>query len=518
MKRKIKKIKPVKAILAFTIIIAGLTNCTERWEEMNTDPNRLTNIPDAYLFTSAVRGAFNDGMGDFHMNFGGQYGHVYIASNWVREVDKYNGYGTQDYPEMVFSGVYNSSIRNAVEVLKLTSEGEEYENKWHNVQAQLIAIISFSKLTDMFGDIPYSQGGMAKYGIEQPKYDRQEDIYADMVERLKNCIDVLEEPEAEKQIYPSDIDPIYKGDLNKWIRFANSYRLHLAMRARFADPGKYEPIIAECLSLPLIENNDQNPTLETSDSKSDLYNPWYWTWNASQEGVYNLVWSEKFINTLIETNDPRLFFYASRNVDGEYKGMPNGLTDKAFSSFNKKTASIPSGEFFAKTQPIYMITAAQIWLYKAELALFNIGSSGGDANLMYQTAIRLAMEQWNINPDSIDTYISVEEEASLYGDRENMFRQISTQMWIASVPNAFESWCTIRRTGYPEIPQRTDPLFSQGVTNGYMPTRVSYPVTKERTINGENVDEAIGRIPGGQDRIDARVWWDARDIHGAQEQ
>ena len=164
-------INPVKYILTSILILSGLTSCTERWEEMNTDPNRLTDLPDEYLFTSAVRGAFNDAMGDLQVNFGGQYAHIYISNNWVREIDKYNGYGTQDYPEMVFSGVYNSSIRNAVEVLKLTSEGEEYENRWHNVQAQIIAIISYSKLTDMFGDIPYSEGGMAKYGIEQPVYD-----------------------------------------------------------------------------------------------------------------------------------------------------------------------------------------------------------------------------------------------------------------------------------------------------------------------------------------------------------
>jgi hypothetical protein len=44
-----------------------------------------------------------------------------------------------------------------------------------------------------------------------------------------------------------------------------------------------------------------------------------------------------------------------------------------------------------------------------------------------------------------------------------------------------------------------------------MPTRVSYPVTKERTINGDHLDEAISRLPGGEDRIDTKVWWDVRE-------
>ena len=498
------------AILIISAVVSGLTGCTERWEEMNTDPNRLTNLPDEYLFTNAVRGAFNDGSQYYNTTFGGQYSHIFVASNWERDVDKYNGFGTKDYPEYIFEDVYNSSIRNVVEVLKMTSEGGEYENRWHNAQAQIIAVISFSKLTDTFGDVPYSEAGMAKYGVMLPKYDKQEDIYADMVARLENSIAVLEEPEAKDNVYASDVDPIYQADVDKWIRFANSYRFHLAMRARFADPAKYEPIIAQCLSDDLIEENGQNPTLMTSDSKSDLYNPWWWRWNESQEGTYNLVWAEKFINTLKETNDPRLYFYAIKNPAGKYVGLPNGLTDEAYSTWNRKDVSIPSGEFFAKNQPIYMITAAQITLLRAEAALYDIQNTGGDANALYQEAIRLSMEQWDINSDSIDNYLANESEASLGTDTEDNFRKISTQMWITSVPNAFEAWCTIRRTGYPVIPQRTSPFLDPGITDGYMPTRVSYPITKEKTINGENMQVAIDRLPNG-DQIDEKVWWDVHD-------
>ncbi|MEN8120466.1 MAG: SusD/RagB family nutrient-binding outer membrane lipoprotein [Bacteroidota bacterium] len=501
----------IQFVLIMAIVISGLTNCTDRWEEMNTDPNALTEIPDEYLFTNAVRGAFNDNTSYFHSTFGGQYAHIFVASNWVRDIDKYNGVGTKDYPGYIYEATYNSSIRNSVEVIGLTSAGEKYENKWRNAQAQIMAIVSFSKITDVFGDVPYSEAGMGKSSIYKPKYDRQEDIYSDMVDRLKNCITVLKEPEAEDHVYATGIDPIYDGNVDYWIRFANSYRLHLAMRARFADPGKYEPVIAECLSESLIESNDQNPTLLTSDAKSDLYNPWWSNWNASQAGVYNQMWSEKFINTLKATNDPRLFFYATKNPEGEYVGFPNGLNDNEYSKWNRKDVSIPSGEFFAKDQPIYLITAAQIGLLKAEIALFNIGGVGGDANQMYQTAITIGMEQWNIDTDSINNYFANESEAELNGDQENMFRQISTQMWITSVPNALESWCTIRRTGYPVIDQRTSPGLDQGITNGYMPSRVAYPTTKEFSINGSNMQEAIDRLPGGEDKIDVTVWWDVRD-------
>jgi len=509
-------IKLIRAALILLTMISGLSGCTERWEEMNTDPNRLTSIPDEYLFTSAVRGAFNDGSQFFNTTFGGQYAHIFVASNWERSIDKYEGNGTKDYSEWLFEGIYNSVVRNSVEVMKLTSPEGKYENKYRYAQAQFMAMIGFSKLTDTFGDIPYSEAGMGKYGVEYPVYDEQQNIYSDMVDRMKNIIALLKEDAAKDNIYPKGIDPIYDGNVDNWIRFANSFRLHLAMRARFADPGKYEAVIAECLSEELIDDNSQNPTLWTSDSKSDLYNPWWWRWNEAQEGTFNLVWAYKFINMLKVSNDPRLPFYATKGVDPStgdttYIGLPNGLSDEEYTKWNRKDISIPSGEFFAKDQPVYLfITAAEITLLRAEAALYNIGNSSEDANTLYQEGIALAMDQWDIPFDSISKYLSDEPEAALTGDTEDDFRKISTQIYISCVPNALEAWNTIRRTGYPVIPQRTGPDFVQGVTNGYMPTRVSYPMTKERTINGENMQAAIDRMPGG-DVITETVWWDVHD-------
>jgi hypothetical protein len=89
-----------------------------------------------------------------------------------------------------------------------------------------------------------------------------------------------------------------------------------------------------------------------------------------------------------------------------------------------------------------------------------------------------------------------------------MFRQIATQLWISFAPNAFESWTTIRRTGYPVIEQRTPDKYSMGVTNGYLPTRINYPSTVERSVNEENLEAAKANMGG--DEIDLKLWWDRR--------
>lgn len=493
--------------LAALITLALLAGCDERWEEMNTDPNQLSSLPDEYLFTNAVRGTFREYFERFEIDYGGQYAHIWVSNNWNREVDKYNDVQSQgDISERIFHAIYNGPIRNIVEVMQLTGTGGEFENPARNAQASIIATYNFSRLTDLFGDIPYFEGGMGKYDILKPAYDSQDVIYDDMVTRLQEAISVLKAA-SDSQIYPGDEDPLFQGDRDKWIRFANSLRLRLAMHARFAEPTKYEAVIDECLQEALIEDNTQNATLEMEDSENgDLYNPWYNKIIDIQSGIYTMNWSEKFINTLLATNDPRLPFLATRTSSDTFLGMPNGLTDTYYSGWSRANSSLPTEQFLARDQPMRIMTASEIYFLKAEAALFNLGP--GVANELYQTGIEMAMDQWGIADTLVAEFLANEAEASLYGDQENSYRQIATQLWISFVPNTFESWTTIRRTGYPVIEQRTSDMYSPGVTDGYLPTRINYPSTVERSVNQQNLDAAIAHMGG--DEIDLQLWWDVR--------
>jgi hypothetical protein len=266
-------------------------------------------------------------------------------------------------------------------------------------------------------------------------------------------------------------------------------------------------VVTECLAEPLMETNQQNATLTCWDSENgDLYNPWNNYYTDVSTGTYILNWGEKFITTLTETNDPRLSFFASKNKQGKYLGMPNGLNDEYYAAWNRSNTSMPTAGFFAKDQPMYLMSASEIWFLRAELVLDGLGT--GNANEMYQTGIKLAMQQWGINATDIQNYISTEKEATLYGDKNNSIRQIATQLWISFVPNTFESWSTMRRTGYPEMPVRDGEILSKGATNGVLPSRIKYPYTVEKGVNGENLQNAITSMGG--DKIDIKLWWNKK--------
>jgi hypothetical protein len=492
--------KPIilSSVIALIIIITG---CNESLVNMNTDPLRLSELPDEYLFTTAIRYTIGDGgyLTSYDMRFGCQYAHIYVTNSENRAADAYKDFHTQDIYKEMFAQAYISPLRYIIKVVGMTSEGET-KNPVRNAIARIVAVAEYSRVTDCFGDIPYFEGARGMENILYPKYDRQELIYHDMLDQLKSSIEVLKTADPAMG-YPG-ADPVYDNNLSKWSGFANSLRLRLAMRARFADPVNSAAVISECMAGPFIENNDGNFGLKYQESENpELYNPWY-----DIRKHQNWKMSDKFVEWLRETSDPRLKIFVDTTKTGEYKGFINGLNDQAYSKFQWDTYSNPKPALYAKDMPLNMMCASEVWFLRAEAALFNLAS--GDPNQLYQEGIRKNMLQWNVTESEINDYFN-EPEATLNGTDENKFRQIATQMWIAFTPNFVEAWSNIRRTGYPVIPQRTNPdVYSLGVTNGILPKRFKYSSSEYRT-NQANVDLAIQQQ--GPDLIDTPVWWDVLD-------
>jgi len=519
MENKTYKIKylSVKGFLFLLTVVFVFPSCQERLDDMNMNPNAITEVPADYLFTTAVRHTYRMGDGGgfsysafdvLQLDYGAQHAHLAVSWSSVREIDNYEETYVGDIPQQLFGAIYGAAIKYCRDVLTLTGVDGEQENELRHALTDIVAVMNFSRLTDLFGDVPYFESGLGKEGVFLPEYDPQEEIYSDMLERLENSLDMIKTADFSGA-FPG-ADPMYDNDRESWIRFTNSLRLRLAMRARFADPETYEAIISECLAEDLIEENRHNASLQHWDSDhGQLRNPWYKRYEEKYLGnIYNFNVSQRYVDFLAYTSDPRLQVMVDTNTVGAYIGMPNGLNDVHYSNFERHNASILSKQVLAKDQNLYFMTASEIWFLRAEAALFNLGE--GDANQLYQTGISLAMGQWGISQEDIDSFLTTSPEGNLTGSDEEKFEQIGNQMWLAFVPNYIEAWFNIRRTGYPIIEQRTADSLEIGVTDGYMPSRVVYPRTTERTINGENMQEAIDRMADG-DHIYSRVWWDVRD-------
>jgi hypothetical protein len=97
--------------------------------------------------------------------------------------------------------------------------------------SDIIKVIAMNRVTDTYGPIPYSKIGAE--GATQAPYDSQKDVYMKMFDELDAAIATLTAHQTES--ISSKADNIYKGDLVKWIRLANSMKLRLAMRIVYAE-------------------------------------------------------------------------------------------------------------------------------------------------------------------------------------------------------------------------------------------------------------------------------------------
>jgi len=90
-----------------------------------------------------------------------------------------------------------------------------------------------SYITDLFGDIPYEDAGLAFLFDDKsflPKYDPQEMVYKQMNDDLIAANEMLSSAEAN-QLIDEDRDLLFQGDRLSWRKFANTLRLRLLMRS-----------------------------------------------------------------------------------------------------------------------------------------------------------------------------------------------------------------------------------------------------------------------------------------------
>lgn len=75
-----------------------------------------------------------------------------------------------------FDHAYTYGVKYAVDLYTTTQGKPEYANL-HQI-ARIMKALVFERITDVYGDVPYFQAGLAYHGsVYFPAYDKQKDIY-----------------------------------------------------------------------------------------------------------------------------------------------------------------------------------------------------------------------------------------------------------------------------------------------------------------------------------------------------
>jgi len=466
--------------------------CDNDLTAINANPNAPTTVPPSFLLTAAIQDAATDFYGT---------GQVDRDRNelFVQHIARIQ-YGSQDRYNVGSGDTWDSYYTGHLLDLQLVIErSEEAGNDRLEAMGRILKAWSFQHITDLFGDIPYSEAltGHTPDPITSPVYDSQESIYNSLFEEWALAVARL-----GTGVGPAigGADLIYNGDDGKWVKWANSLRLRAALRLSNVNPTKAASEALAAVTAGTFESAADEAKLRYPGGAPNE-NPMY-TADVARPGDYRA--SRTLTDTLISFADPRLPFITREALQPEraiarcgsvYCGMPNGLLDTH--NIGLEEVSRIGSWFLAPDLPAMFQSYAEVQFLKAEAA--ERGWIPGDAANFYYEGIRSALERFGISETEIDAYIAQPRVQYLGGQAG--LRQISFQKWIElydSGPEAYAEW---RRTGVPEL----TPVPNREREN--IPRRYQYPASEDAQ-NRLNVKAARDRVGGDAYSPDVPVWWD----------
>ncbi|MBL3658401.1 SusD/RagB family nutrient-binding outer membrane lipoprotein [Fulvivirga sediminis] len=401
------------------------------------------------------------------------------------------------YEEALWQSNYsNGLVRYLVDVLERTKDEERLANV--NAVAKILKVMVFQRLTDTYGDVPYSEAGQGYYkGIFYPAYDDQKDIYYDFFELLDQAFNQLDDGEQADKITG---DNFYEGDISKWKKLANSLRLRCAMRIALVDREKAIAEIESALANGIFQNNNDSCYGHHEDVEFGTAGAQINGNGLSQALRGNGSVMDHPTKTLIRNlqGDPRLTMWF---LPGNISGI-EGLDANNFSYEHPGGADnlgLLRPLLYRNDAPYLHISYAETQLLLAEAVVR--GLIQGNALNYYQNGIRASILQWTAYGVSINA-----AEARSFAEGKtltpnNKLEEIITQQWLTHFLNGIEAYANYRRTGMPALEPITRPESS---TNGVMPKRIPYP-GGESIINPEHFEEANSKYPNGW--LSA-LWWD----------
>ena len=487
-----------KILLTFFALSLVLSSCEfgEGFEEMNVDPNKASQLDASNKFASAIL-----------KTSGGRYENwrasLIYQSTMIQHLSSTAGYWSGDkyfrsdqYANALWDRYYPDVIKEIEDIrAQLTSEGNSGSEMG---MLRILRVFAFTRLTDIYGDIPYSEAGQGYInGILKPKYDAQQDIYMDMLKELEEAVAQIG---ASTTMGSSDL--IFQGNTTKWKAWGNSMMLRLAMRLTKADSATAKAWAEKAVAAGTMTSNDHIAMVQHTDGPAGINKNGHGeVWQADG----NARMSKTFMDWM--KDDPRLTVLAQRTSDGstavaDLIGMPNGSDGN----------SVPDNSIYASLNdnlkgvdvPMVFHSYAEVRLLKAEMA-FRGWSVPGDAKTHYEAGVKAAMQMLSqlytnaaaISDAEVATYLAAKPYDAARG-----WEMISEQYWAATLLNEYEAFSNWRRTGYPTLTPTNDP---GNVTGGTIPRRLIYP-TGEESTNADNFAAAIARQ--GPNDFTTRVWWD----------
>ncbi|MCZ4243807.1 SusD/RagB family nutrient-binding outer membrane lipoprotein [Pedobacter punctiformis] len=513
--------KIINYILLSALCISTFS-CKKGFNEVNTDPIGKSKVTANQLLAPALVNILSANMVR-NRNFNNELMQVTVdISDAEGKVFRYDV--RRNWADYTWNTWY-PELTNLRDIYTISNQPESLNASYKGISL-ITQAWTFQLLTDVYGDVPYSEANQGKEGNYEPVFDKQKDIYLDLFTKLEEANKLLSEG---KQIVSTG-DPVYQGDVNKWRRLGNSLYLRLLLRVA----GKAEvsaQVIAKIKEIadtnkanyPIMENNTHTAKIlwNGTNSSTAVYSSPFMI-NVRAVDFRTPAISAFFIDNLRNWADPRInptFGKGGVNRFGiapgpiGYSGVPSGydagtsITKQAYFYSDAQNAGVT-----LQTDPYtgIIMNVAEVDFILAEAAAK--GWISGTGQTYYYKGIADAINYW-IPAASVDTsnpaflaYLTAADIAwdnalPLNGTAGSASKMefIHLQKYYALFLVDFQQWLEYRRTGYPFLSKST------GLANGgRMPVRLNYPLVTQST-NPTNYKNAVASQ--GADDINTLVWW-----------
>lgn len=520
---KIKTIyKKTLGIASVTLSMWAASACTGDFAEMNTSKTQIMTLgPNEYpkMFSQALsQGSYHPSYQTATNLFADLWAQYYALTTPNFQSDRY-------HTNMGWIGSHwNPIYTQVVPQLKTILDSYQPSTSEHAL-ANIWWVFSFSRVTDYYGPIPYFDAGIPANSV---KYDSQEAIYDDFFKKLDAAVTVLKGKTSETPFGTSDI--LFRGDVNKWIKFANTLRLRLALRISKVNSARAKTEAeAAVASGVMLSAADDAMMIRTGVTSAD------------GNGISRISgWQEFRMSATMESilkgfNDPRMtVFFQPAFATQTYEGLRNGLGPNELvvqsntNDYNSNVGSrwirnTGSGSGWENLLAVNadIMHAAEAFFLRSEGAL-NGWNMGGEAQKLYEDGIRASMATWGFSGAAVDTYIAGTTPPVAPGDSQNsppvsdipvswaatearQREQIGTQKWLAVFPDGCEGWAEFRRTRFPKLYNVVHSVNPDVPATQFIRR---FPFTDaEKGTNGPAVTEAV-KLLNGEDKASTPLWWD----------
>ena len=479
MKKIRNNISKYAVLLALTATPLVITSCRQELD-INVDPNNPSQATLPGLLSGSQVGLA------FALGGEGTRMPASIVQHYAGHRAQPLDYAQYRITSSATDGTWTALYNALMDIKELENKATASGNQAYLGVSKILQAHAFSVITDLFGDIPFSEALQGRANIT-PAYDRQEDIYPALITMIDDGVTALR---AGTETIKGDI--VYRGDVTKWEKFANSLKLRLLNHLSSRQPNAAANFLATNPSLIDTSADDAKVAFGSVASNANPIHQFDVISGRKDQAVASTI-----VDKMKALSDPRVSLYFKpiaendHGLRGQYFGNApgNDVGDTGESRYSRVGSAYASVK-----SPVVLMSAAEVNFIKAEV--YYRASNAASAQAAYQAAITQDFAALGLSSSSAATYLANANVAY-----NGTLQRIMEQKWITMFQASYESWVDWRRTGYPALTPAAN-----NATSNVIPRNLPYPDVE---INSNRANLVAGPgIPIPYTGLSNRVWWD----------